>query len=74
MADPQTADYDADLQVLVYWNDLTLWQAAKYAADREDYWRSTMWVIRQAMSLSDDEFWNLTVSDHADLVAHLGLS
>lgn len=69
----QTVTFDPSLQVVVWWNDLTLWQASKYAADRETFWRSTMWPIRQTMSMSDDAYWNLTVADHAELLEHLKL-
>lgn len=65
-------DFDPDLQVVVYWADLTLWQASKYLADREAFFLETELGIRERFSMSSDDYWNMTVSDHARMVEHIG--
>ncbi len=67
-----TVTFDDDTQVVVYWADLTLWQASKYLADRESFFLDTELPIRERFSLSTDDYWAMTVSDHARMVEHIG--
>jgi hypothetical protein len=68
-----TVPIDPDRQVVVYWADLTLWQASKYALDRETYWVETMLPIRATFGMSHSAYWDMTVTDHADMVTFLGI-
>ena len=53
--------------------ELTLWQAASYAADGDAYWRDTMPVVlNHYPSIDPDRYWSLTVSDHRRLVEAVG--
>lgn len=64
---------DNDLKVEVYWADLPLHLAARYAADRAVYWETTRLPIMHAFSYTPDDYWDLTVAEHADMCTYLGL-
>lgn len=64
-------DFDPDVQVVVYWADLTLWQAGKYLADRESFFLDTELPIRERFAVASEDYWNMTVADHARMVAYL---
>jgi hypothetical protein len=59
--------------VEVLWADLLLWQARRYTADQGVWWSKTRLPILRAFHLTPDEYEQLTVSDHAEMAAHLGL-
>ena len=63
--------FDPDTQVVVYWADLTLWQASKYVADGDAYWTETEMRVRDRFKLSTDDYWDMTVADHARMVAYI---
>jgi len=67
-----TQQIDPEYQVVVYWGDLTLWQAAKYVADKEAYWLETELPVRDRFKMSSDDYWSMTVADHARMVEYLG--
>lgn len=72
MADEQAVTFNPSEQVVVYWADMTLWQAVKYADDGDTYWTETELAVRDRFKLSTDDYWNMTVSDHARMVAYIG--
>ncbi len=59
--------------VEVLWADLPLWLARRHTIDAGAWWTKTMPPILQAFHLSLDDYWDLTVADHAQLAAHLKL-
>lgn len=59
------------IQVLVA--DLPLWLAKRYTLDVGAWWDQTMPRLMQAYHLSIDDYWDLTVADHAALAAAIGL-
>jgi hypothetical protein len=61
----------ATIEVLVA--DLPLWLARDYTDDRGEWWKKTRLPIMAAFRLSPDDYWDLTVLDHAEMAAYLKL-
>lgn len=59
--------------VEVFWADLTLWQAGKYASDLQSWWEQTKLPIRRTFAMSESDYWDTLVSDHAAMCKMLGL-
>jgi hypothetical protein len=63
----------AGATVEVLWADLPLWLARGYTADHGAWWSKTRLPILHAFHLTPDEYEQLTVADHAEMVTYLGL-
>jgi len=59
--------------VEVLWADLPIYVARGYTADRGAWWSKTRLPILQAFRLTPDEYELLSVADHAEMAAYLGL-
>lgn len=51
--------------------ELTLWQASRFAADGDDYWRNSMPAIMAYFNVPYGDYWNLTVAEHASMMDFL---
>lgn len=60
--------------VQVLWADLPLWLARRHTEDNGRWWEQTMPAVLASFHLSLDDYWDLTVADHAQFTAHLGLT
>jgi hypothetical protein len=53
--------------------DLTLTQARDYLPAQSHLWEATELGVRYGFRLTADQYWQLTVAEHAAMVAFLGL-
>lgn len=51
--------------------DLTLWQASRFAADGETYWRDSMPAVMAYFNIPYNDYWNLTVAEHTSMMEFL---
>lgn len=66
-------DPDSPLWINVLAADLTLNQASAYLTDRDGWFKATQLPIMHEFGYTPDEYWVLTVEDHARMVAFLQL-